>query len=42
MEIGSPQEEPARAKLAAIGEFTLLPTVFDSSRHPRVLIARRV
>ena len=41
VEIGSPQEQPARAKLAAIAEFTLLPTVFDSSRHPRVLIAIR-
>jgi release factor glutamine methyltransferase len=41
VEIGSQQQEPARAKLSAIAEFTLLPTVFDSSGHPRVLIAKR-
>jgi release factor glutamine methyltransferase len=42
VEIGSPQEQPARARLAAVKEFTLAATVFDSSGHPRVLIARRV
>jgi len=41
VEIGSPQEQPARARLAARAEFTLGPTVMDSSGHPRVLIARR-
>jgi release factor glutamine methyltransferase len=41
VEIGAPQEQPARARLAAIAEFTLGPTVMDSAGHPRVLIARR-
>jgi release factor glutamine methyltransferase len=41
LEIGSPQEQPARTRIAALPQFTLSPTVFDSSRHPRVLIARR-
>jgi release factor glutamine methyltransferase len=41
IEIGSPQEQPARERLAALSEFTLLPTVFDYSRHPRVLIAQK-
>jgi release factor glutamine methyltransferase len=41
VEIGSPQEEPARARLAAITEWSLGPTVMDSAGHPRVLIARR-
>jgi release factor glutamine methyltransferase len=41
VEIGSPQEQPARARIGAIAHFTLGPTVMDSSGHPRVLIARR-
>jgi release factor glutamine methyltransferase len=41
VEIGAPQEQPARARLAALPEFALGPTVLDSCRHPRVLIARR-
>jgi release factor glutamine methyltransferase len=41
VEIGSPQEKPARDRLAAIAELTLLPTVFDFSGHPRVLVAER-
>jgi release factor glutamine methyltransferase len=41
VEIGAPQEQPARARLAAMPEFSLGPTVLDSGRHPRVLIARR-
>jgi release factor glutamine methyltransferase len=42
VEIGSPQEQPARARLGAMAEFALGPTVMDGSGHPRVLIARRV
>ena len=40
IEIGSPQEKPAREKLAAIAEFTLAPTILDFSGHPRVLRAQ--
>lgn len=39
VEIGSPQEEPARARLAALPEYHLAPTIRDYSRHPRVLRA---
>jgi len=42
VEIGSPQEQPARARLSATADFALGPTVMDGSGHPRVLIARRV
>lgn len=41
IEIGSPQEKPAREKLAAIAEFELAPTIYDSSGHPRVLRVKR-
>ncbi len=41
IEIGSPQEAPARAKLAAVATLNLLPTIIDSSGHPRVLHAVR-
>jgi release factor glutamine methyltransferase len=41
VEIGSPQEQPARARLNAIANLVLSPTVMDSAGHPRVLIARR-
>lgn len=41
VEIGTPQEQPARGRLAATDELTLGPTVMDSAGHPRVLIARR-
>jgi release factor glutamine methyltransferase len=41
IEIGSPQETPARAKLAAIPEFALAATIFDFSGHPRVLRAQK-
>ncbi|HZZ80529.1 MAG TPA: peptide chain release factor N(5)-glutamine methyltransferase [Gemmataceae bacterium] len=40
VEIGTAQEKPARDKLSAIPTFTLLPTVFDFSGHPRVLVAK--
>jgi release factor glutamine methyltransferase len=41
VEIGSPQEGPARERLAAIPELELFKTVLDGSGHPRVLRARR-
>lgn len=41
VEIGSPQEQPARERLAAIPEFTLAPTIHDFSGHPRVLRAQK-
>jgi release factor glutamine methyltransferase len=40
VEIGAPQEGPARDRLAQIAELELLPTINDYSRHPRVLAAR--
>ena len=42
IEIGSPQHEPARQRLAAHPEYELAETIYDGSRHPRVLRARRV
>lgn len=41
VEIGSPQEKPAREKLSAMPEFSLAPTVIDFSGHPRVLCAQK-
>ena len=41
VEIGSPQEQPARAKLAALLEVTLAPTIYDFSGHPRVLSVQK-
>lgn len=40
VEIGSPQEKLARERLATMPEFTLAPTIFDFSGHPRVLRAQ--
>jgi release factor glutamine methyltransferase len=40
LEIGSPQEEPARRCLAAYSGYDLAPTIYDHSGHPRVLQAR--
>jgi len=42
VEIGAPQEEPARRRLTAHGGYELEATVHDYSGHPRVLKARRV
>jgi release factor glutamine methyltransferase len=41
IEIGTAQEKPARDKLAAISEFTLFPTIYDFSGHPRVMHAQK-
>jgi release factor glutamine methyltransferase len=40
VEIGSPQEKPARDKLAALGQFELGETIRDGAGHPRVMCAR--
>lgn len=42
VEIGSPQEAEARARISRHPEYQLQPTILDGSRHPRVLWARRV
>jgi release factor glutamine methyltransferase len=41
LEIGSPQEGPARERITAHAGYELAATVHDHSRHPRVLLARR-
>jgi release factor glutamine methyltransferase len=40
VEIGSPQEVPARERIVAQAGFELAKTVYDSAGHPRVLRAR--
>ena len=41
LEIGSAQEEPVRALMAAQGGLKLAPTVYDLRKHPRVIRALR-
>jgi release factor glutamine methyltransferase len=41
LEIGAPQEGPARAKIEANRAYELGKTILDSAGHPRVLRARR-
>ena len=41
VEIGAPQETPARARLESLGGYELFPTIRDYSGHPRVLKAQR-
>jgi release factor glutamine methyltransferase len=41
VEIGAPQEAEARRRIAAHAGYELAPTVYDYSRHPRVLVGRR-
>jgi release factor glutamine methyltransferase len=41
VEIGAPQHEEARARISAYPEYELAETIYDGSRHPRVLRARR-
>jgi release factor glutamine methyltransferase len=40
VEIGAPQEVPARQRIGGLEEYELAPTVYDYSGHPRVLKAR--
>jgi release factor glutamine methyltransferase len=40
VEIGSPQERPARQRIEAQSEYELGPTIKDGSGHPRVLLSR--
>jgi release factor glutamine methyltransferase len=40
VEIGSPQEAPARQRIEAVAGYELAPTIKDGSGHPRVLRAR--
>jgi release factor glutamine methyltransferase len=42
VEIGAPQEKPARQRIAALPEYELDDTIHDYSGHPRVLRARRL
>jgi release factor glutamine methyltransferase len=39
IEIGTPQHEPARQRFTSHPEFVLADTIYDGSRHPRVLRA---
>jgi release factor glutamine methyltransferase len=41
LEIGSPQEKPAREKISAHGDFELAETIRDGSGHSRVLQAKK-
>ncbi len=41
VEIGAPQHEPARRRILAHGQYELADTIYDGSRHPRVLRARK-
>jgi release factor glutamine methyltransferase len=41
VEIGSPQEKPARERLTKHGDYELAETIRDGSGHPRVLVARK-
>ena len=41
IEIGAPQHDTAREKIAAHAEYELADTIYDGSRHPRVLCAKR-
>jgi len=41
VEIGSPQEKPARERLTNHGGYELAETARDGSGHPRVLVAKR-
>jgi release factor glutamine methyltransferase len=41
VEIGVPQHDEARRKISAISQYELFETIYDGSRHPRVLRARK-
>ena len=40
VEIGSPQEAPARERVGRYADYELAKTIHDGSGHPRVLMAR--
>src|SRR5262249_36361239 len=42
LEIGAPQHEPARQRILPLGQYELAETIYDGSRHPRVLRARKI
>jgi release factor glutamine methyltransferase len=42
VEIGAPQHETARARISSFAEYELGETIYDGSRHPRVLRAKRI
>jgi release factor glutamine methyltransferase len=42
LEIGAPQHDPARQRILARAEYELADTIYDGSRHPRVLSARKL
>ena len=42
LEIGAPQHEEARRKFGADSAYELAETIYDGSRHPRVLRAKRL
>jgi release factor glutamine methyltransferase len=42
LEIGTAQEEPVRALIAAQSTLRLAPTVYDLQKHPRVIRAVRI
>jgi release factor glutamine methyltransferase len=42
LEIGAPQETEARRRISAVSDYELAETIYDGSRHPRVLSARKV
>ena len=42
VEIGAPQHAPARQRIQALGQYELADTIYDGSRHPRVLSARKI
>jgi release factor glutamine methyltransferase len=42
VEIGAPQEQPAREHISRFAEYELAATIHDYSGHPRVLVARRL
>ncbi len=41
LEIGTPQHEEVRRRFGAFAEYELAETIYDGSRHPRVLRAKR-
>ncbi|GBD35815.1 Release factor glutamine methyltransferase [bacterium HR36] len=42
LEIGAAQEQPVRRLIESLSPLHLEPTIYDTDRHPRVLVARRL